>query len=61
MGASEGYRQMGMQVGRILKNAMTNDRRIQQSTKINLVINLKTAMASLYRPSLLARADEAIE
>jgi putative ABC transport system substrate-binding protein len=60
---SEAFRSVARYVGRILKGANPGDLPIEQPTRFQLTLNLKTArtLGLTFPPSVLLRADAVIE
>ena len=59
----DGYHQVGVYTGQVLKGAKPADLPVHQSTKFEFLINLKTAkaLAIKFSDNVLSLADEVIE
>ena len=60
---ADAYHQLGIYVGKILKGAKPADLPVQESVKVELIVNLKTAKALgiTFPEAILQRANEVIE
>ena len=60
---ADAYHQMGIYVGKILKGAKPADLPVQQSVKVELIVNVRAAKALgiTFPEAILQRADEVIE
>ena len=59
----DGFRLTGNYVGRLLKGVKPSDLPVQQASKVEFIVNLRTAklLGLEFHPQLLATVDEVIE